>query len=166
MLQKHNCITATETVTCIIAAERSTNITLAESTINIMATEPQNCIIARDIGTCIIAIQKVSCIVPTDTATCRIDHRNFHLQKWCQPKILSVVIKKLSEKVSSKFKAKQFQYYLYNSMKKLGRALCQWNCAIYSLFQFSYLHAFYKPNNITIKLSFYKVSYHCFKIVR
>ena len=27
------------------------------------------------------------------------------------------------------------------------------NCAIYSLFQFSYLYALYKPNNITTKLS-------------
>ena len=27
------------------------------------------------------------------------------------------------------------------------------NCTVYSLFQFSYLHAFYKTNNITTKLS-------------
>ena len=32
------------------------------------------------------------------------------------------------------------------------------NCAVYSLYQFSYLNAFYKPNNIT-KLSLKVISY-------
>ena len=33
------------------------------------------------------------------------------------------------------------------------------HCTVYSLFQFSYLHAFYKPNNITTKLSLKVKSY-------
>ena len=33
------------------------------------------------------------------------------------------------------------------------------NCTGYSLFQISYLHAFYKPNNITTKLSLKVKSY-------
>ena len=33
------------------------------------------------------------------------------------------------------------------------------NYTVYSLFQFSYLHAFYKPNNITTKLSLEVKSY-------
>ena len=33
------------------------------------------------------------------------------------------------------------------------------NFTVYSLFQFSYLHAFYKPNNITAKLSLKVKSY-------
>ena len=37
-------------------------------------------------------------------------------------------------------------------MEKLNSALVN-ECTVYSLFQFSYLHAFYKPNNITTKLS-------------
>ena len=43
-------------------------------------------------------------------------------------------------------------YYLYNSMKKLNSVVSK-NYTVYSLFQFSYLHAFYKANNITTKLS-------------
>ena len=39
-------------------------------------------------------------------------------------------------------------------MEKLDSALC-----LYSLFQFSYVHAFYKPNNITTKLSLKAKSY-------
>ena len=37
-------------------------------------------------------------------------------------------------------------------MEKLDSALSM-NCTAYSLFQFPYPHAFYKPNNITTKLS-------------
>ena len=37
-------------------------------------------------------------------------------------------------------------------MKKLNTALCL-NCTVYSLSQFSYLHAFYKPSKIPTKLS-------------
>ena len=37
-------------------------------------------------------------------------------------------------------------------MEKLFSALLM-NCTVYALFQFSYLHAFYKSNNITTKLS-------------
>ena len=33
------------------------------------------------------------------------------------------------------------------------------NCTVYSLFQFSYLHAFHKPNNITTKLNLKVRSY-------
>ena len=33
------------------------------------------------------------------------------------------------------------------------------NCTVYSLFQFSYFHAFYKPSNITAKLSLKVKSY-------
>ena len=39
-------------------------------------------------------------------------------------------------------------------MEKFDSGLCQrMNCAIYQLFQFSYLHTFYKPNNIKTKPS-------------
>ena len=97
------CINATETfkciiatVTCIIARKRSSNISVAESTTNIIAIEPQN------LHNCnrrwhLITIESVSCIVPTEISTCRIDYRNFHLQKWCQSEILLVIINKLSE---------------------------------------------------------------------
>ena len=78
-----NGIIATETVTCIIVKEKFANITVTESTTCIITAEPQNLHIVKDI-TGIIAIESVvSCIVPTKTATCRIDCRNFHLQKWC-----------------------------------------------------------------------------------
>ena len=94
-----NYIIATETVTCIIATERSTNIPVTKYHL-------KTCINAADVVTCIIAIESVSCIVPTETATCRIDYRNFHLQKWCQSETLLVIIKKFSEWVRTKFKAK------------------------------------------------------------
>ena len=67
----------------------------------------KTCINARDV-TWIIAIESVSGIVPTETSTCRIDHRNFNLQKWCQSEIRLVTIKKLSKWVSTKFKANSF----------------------------------------------------------
>ena len=78
-----NCIIATETVTFIITRIRSTNISVAEieSTTNIIAIKLKTCKNGTDIGTCIIAIENVSSIVPTETATCRIDYRNFNLQK-------------------------------------------------------------------------------------
>ena len=79
--------------------KRSTNVSVAESTTNIIATE---------VSTCIIAMESVSCIVPTETANCRIDYRNFHLQKWCPSEIFLVIIKKLSERVRTKFKGKYF----------------------------------------------------------
>ena len=97
---------ATESVTCIIATERSSNVTVAEGTTDIIAKGPQILDIATGVGLCIIVIESVSCIVSTETATCRIDYRNFHMQKWCQPEILLVIIKKLSEWVSTKFQAK------------------------------------------------------------
>ena len=53
-------------------------------------------------------MESVSCIVPTETANCRIDYRNFHLQKWCPSEIFLVIIKKLSERVRTKFKGKNF----------------------------------------------------------
>ena len=37
-------------------------------------------------------------------------------------------------------------------MEKLNSGLSM-NCTVYTSFQFSYLHAFYKSNNITTKLS-------------
>ena len=43
-------------------------------------------------------------------------------------------------------------------MEKLDSVLLI-NCTVYPLFQFSYLHAFYKPNNITTKLSLKVKSY-------
>ena len=94
--ERFNCIIATETVTCIIATKRSTNISVPESSTNITAIEPQN------LHNCnrrwhLITIESVSCIVPTEIFTCRIDYRNFHLQKWCQSEILLVIIKKLNE---------------------------------------------------------------------
>ena len=42
-------------------------------------------------------------------------------------------------------------------MEKRESALCQW--IVYSLFRFSYLQAFYKPNNITTKRSLKVKSY-------
>ena len=35
-----------------------------------------------------VTLESASCIVPTETATCRIDYRNFHSQKWCQSETL------------------------------------------------------------------------------
>ena len=101
-VETSNCIIATETVSCIIATKRSTNIIVAESTTNIIAIEPQN------LHNCNRRwhLESVSCIVPTEISTCRIDYRNFHLQKWCQSEILLVIIKKFSEWVKAKFKAK------------------------------------------------------------
>ena len=78
-----------EWITCIIATERSTNMPVTESTTSNSA-------------------EKVSCIGPTETATCRIEHRNFHFPKWCQSEILLVTIKKLSKRVSTNFKANSF----------------------------------------------------------
>ena len=43
-------------------------------------------------------------------------------------------------------------------MEKLDSILSI-DCTVYSLFQFSYLHAFYKPKNITTKLSLKVKSY-------
>ena len=77
-----NCIIATETATFITATKRSTNISVAESTTNTIAIEHQNLHNCSRRGTCIITIESVSCVVPTETATCRIDYRNYHLQKW------------------------------------------------------------------------------------
>ena len=59
-----------------------------------------------NIGTYIIAIEGCEFIVPTETATYIIDYRNFHLQKCWQSDIVLVIIKKLSEWVKTKFKAK------------------------------------------------------------
>ena len=47
-------------------------------------------------------------VVLTEIATRRIEYRNFHLQKWCLSEIILVTIEKLSEWVSSKFKANSF----------------------------------------------------------
>ena len=95
------CVThifAAETFTCINAIKRSTNIIVEESTTDIIAIELQNLHkIATDDGTCIIAIESVSCIVATGTATCRVDYRNFHLQKWCQSEIIAIALNKFSE---------------------------------------------------------------------
>ena len=57
----------------------------------------KTCTNATDVVTYIIAIESVSYIVTTETVACRIDNRNFHLQKWCQPEILLFTIKKLSK---------------------------------------------------------------------
>ena len=43
-------------------------------------------------------------------------------------------------------------------MEKLDSALSM-NCTVYSLFQYFNIHVFYKPNNITTKLSFKDKSY-------
>ena len=76
-----------------------------ERNINLLL-EAVTCMATMETATCIIAIESVSCIVPTETATCRIDYRNFHSQKWCQSETLLVIIKKFSEWVRTKFKAK------------------------------------------------------------
>ena len=97
-----NCIIATEIVFCIIATKSSTNITSRKY--NLIAIEPQNLHDCNGrCNTCIITTESVICIVPTETAAYRIDYRNFHLQKWCQSKILLVTIKKLSKWVNTKF---------------------------------------------------------------
>ena len=91
-----NCLIATETVTSITATKRSTNIITAESTTNIIAIEPQklhNC----NRRWCLHNCYKKCCIVLTKTASCRIDYKNFHSQKWCQSETLLVIIKKFSE---------------------------------------------------------------------
>ena len=101
----------TETPTCTISIKIITHIFAANTFIYINVAETFNCIIAKETVTfiiatepkklhnctCIIAIKSVICIVATETATFRIDHRNFHLQKWCQSEILLVIIKKLSK---------------------------------------------------------------------
>ena len=108
---------ATETPICIILIKINIHIFAAETVTCICAAEISNCIIATETVTCIIVTERsisipltetVSCIVPTETATCRIDYRNFHLQKWCQSEILLVTIKKLRKKVSTNFIANSF----------------------------------------------------------
>ena len=81
----------------------STNIPVTEST-----TYLKTCKNATGVFTYVIAIESVSCIIPTENVTCRIDYRNFHLQKWCQSEILLVAIKKLRKRVSTNFKANSF----------------------------------------------------------
>ena len=98
-------ILSTETVTCICAAECNRKIHQHISNRKYLLKSCKN---ATDIVTYIIAIESVSCIVPTETVSYRIDYRNFHLQKWCQSEILLVTIKKLSERVSTNFKANSF----------------------------------------------------------
>ena len=88
-----NCIIATETVTCVIATKRSSSITVTECTTDITVVEPQNLHSCNRHWHRMIAIESVICIVPTETATCRVDYRNFHLEKWCQSEILLVIIK-------------------------------------------------------------------------
>ena len=68
----------------------------------------KTCINATEIATCRTAIESVGCTVPTETSTCRTDYKNFHQQKWYQSEICLVTIKKLSELVSTEFKANSF----------------------------------------------------------
>ena len=83
--------------------------------------------------TYITAIESVSCIVPTETITCRIDYRNFHLQKWCQSDILLVTIKKLSKRVSTNFKANSFSTpcTVVLVLLETWQCIVSINCAIY-----------------------------------
>ena len=85
---------AAETVTCTSVAESSNCITATEIATNIPATESTT--LSPDVVTCIIAIESFSSIVPTETATCKIDYRHFHLQKWYQSEILLVEIKRFT----------------------------------------------------------------------
>ena len=55
------------------------------------------CVNATDVVTCITVIGSVSSIVPTKTATCRIDYRNLHSQKWCHSEFILVKVKTRSE---------------------------------------------------------------------
>ena len=103
-----NCIIATETVTCIIATKRSTNINVAESTTNIIAIEPQKLHNCNRHWHLLHNCYKVSVAVPTETTICRIDYRNFHLQKWYQSQTLLVIIKKFSELVRTKSRQNSF----------------------------------------------------------
>ena len=68
------------------AIETSTSIASVKIVTHIFAEETFTCINDAETSNCIIA-----------TGTCRIDCRNFHLQKWCQSEILLVMIKKFSE---------------------------------------------------------------------
>ena len=117
----------------------------------------KTCINATDAITCIICIESVSCIVPTETSTCKIDYRNFNLQRWYQSEIRSVTIKKLSKWVSNRFMANSFSTpCIYNLWRNLTvDCVNEWIVLYnnYFNFQFSYLHTFYKPNNIKTKLS-------------
>ena len=71
-------------------------------------------------------MESVSCIVPTETATCRIDYRNFHLQKWCQSEILLVMYnKEINQMRKHQVQGKTVKYYLYNVIEKLENVLCQ-----------------------------------------
>ena len=103
-----NSIIATETVTSITATKTSTNISVAESNANIIAIESQNlhnCSRCWPLHNCYRKCQLHSSNRITCT-TCIIDYRNFHLQKWWLSEIVLVTIKKLSEWVKIKFKAK------------------------------------------------------------
>ena len=94
-----NRIIATETVTCLIATKRSTNIIVVESTTGTTAIEPKNLYNFNrhwHLHNCYRKCH-VSCIVSKKTATCRIDYKNFHLQKWCQSEILLIITQKISE---------------------------------------------------------------------
>ena len=86
----------------LLARERSTNITVTESTTSIITIEPlnmHNCSRLCHQRNC---YRKCQLHIPVETATCRINYINFHLQKWCQSAILLVLLKKLSERVSTK----------------------------------------------------------------
>ena len=72
------CISAADTSNYIIATKRATNIFVTESATCIIAVEPQ------DLHNCNRCCHRsVSCMVPTETATCSMDCRSFHSQKWC-----------------------------------------------------------------------------------
>ena len=100
-----NCIVARERVTYIIATKRSTNIDVAESTTNITAIEPQklhNCNRCWHLHNCYIKYQ-----LHSSNRNCLLQIWLQKLsQKWCQSETLLVIIKKFSEWVRTKFKAK------------------------------------------------------------
>ena len=77
-------------------------------------------------------------------------NRNFHLQKWCQPGICLVTIKKLSKSVTTKFKANSLSTpwetrQWIESMKEL--------CCILIISIFNILIFIHFTNQITLKPS-------------
>ena len=68
-------------------------------------------------------------------------------------------IEQISKHQIVKITQNSFSITCITQWRETQQCIVSMNCAIYSLFHFSYLHAFYKPNNITTKPSLKVKSY-------
>ena len=130
------CIVSIQIVTHIFAAETFTCINVAETSNCIIATETVTCIIARKRSTNITVAENTTNIIAIEPQKLHNCNRHWHLHN-CYRKC---------------------QLHSCNRSCIVAVVLSM-NCTVYSLFQFSYLHAFYKLNNITTKLSLKVKSY-------